>query len=452
MIKPTELVARFVNKIDFGDIPENAVQNAVEAITDCVGVALAGSQEPVALKLGELINYQKDFNAQANLFGSNEKADWCNAALYNGCLSHAIDYDDTSQPAYSHISSHIVPVLFSLGRYANASGSDLITAYIASLEVEAKLGRVMNIEHYAKGWHSTSTFGSLGGAVAGSKLLDFDIDHIKMALGISASSACGLRANFGTMTKPLNAGFAARNGVLATMLAKNDISAAADILENPFGFINTFSAKSKNNFEAFEHLGKPLEITTENGICLKPFPSCGSTHAAIEGAIRISKEIDTTDAIEEIIIGVNELTPKVLIHNEPKDTLQAKFSMQFCVAAALVKKEINLKTFNKKVLYDKEIQVLMKKVKMCVDDRVRNNKQSGSVICIKCSSGRIYEQIVAVAKGKPMRRLSKEELQNKFIDCSEPVLGLRKAKIAFKSLQKLYEMDSIENIIKLITP
>jgi 2-methylcitrate dehydratase PrpD len=448
---PTELLAHFVTSIKFEDLPENAIRHTVDAITDCVAVALVGSGEPLAQHLLGVISHKKGTTDSAHLFGSRQRAGWTEAALYNGSLAHAIDYDDTSHPAYAHPSCHLVPVLFSLGEYSKANGRALITAYVLGLEVLGRLGRALNISHYARGWHATSTFGSLAAAAAGAKLLNLDIHKIKMALGIAASTACGVRANFGTMTKPLHAGLAAHNGVLASLLAERGFTAAEDVLENRYGYLEVFAGADRPKAEVFSQLGNPLEITTEYALALKPFPSCGATHTPIEAAIEIADEVGGEE-IQEVVVGVNEMAPNVVVYTNPQSPLQGKFSIQFCVAAALVKKEVNRATFSENVLNDPRIRQLMGKIRLQVDDRVRGNTEFGSVVTLTCASGRKVERYVKLAKGKPERWMSREELFNKFLDCSQDVLGKERAESAFKSLQAIEKVGSIKEIVSTLIP
>jgi 2-methylcitrate dehydratase PrpD len=416
-----------------------------------VGVTLVGSREPLAQHLLAIMTNKKSSNGAAYLFGSKRKAGWAEAALYNGSLAHAIDYDDTSHPAHAHPSCHLVPVLFSLGEYTKANGRVLITAYVVGLEIIGKLGRALNISHYVKGWHATSTFGALAAAAAGAKLLNLDFQKVKRALGIAASTACGIRANFGTMTKPLHAGLAAHNGVLAALLAEKGFTAAEDVLENRSGYLEVFSGAEPPKLEVFSQLGNPLEITTEYGLALKPFPSCGATHTPIEAALEISKEIDAEE-VREVVVGVNELAPNIVVYTDPQTPLQGKFSIHFCVAAALVKKEVNRATFSEDVLKDSAVRQMIGKIKLQVDERVRHNTEFGSVVTVTCASGRKVERYVKLAKGKPERWMSREELFTKFLDCSQEVLGKKRAESAFKSLQSIEEVRSIKEIIGLLMP
>jgi 2-methylcitrate dehydratase PrpD len=327
----------------------------------------------------------------------------------------------------------------------------LIAAYIIGLEVMGKLARALTISHYAKGWHATSTFGALSAAAAGAKLLNLDIQKIKWALGIASTTACGIRANFGTMTKPLNAGLAAHNGAMAVLLAEKNFTAAEDVLENPSGYLEVFAAGKKPKLEVFSELGNPLEITTQYGIGLKPFPSCGATHTAIEAALEIAEEI-RDDKIKTVVVGVNELAPSIAVFSEPQNPLQGKFSIQFCVASALINRAVNRATFSKEVISDPKVRNLLRRITIRIDPRVRYNTEFGSVVTVWCASGRKLERLVPLAKGKPERWMSRDELFAKFLDCTLEVLGRERVESAFESLQDIKKIESIEEIIKLINP
>lgn len=445
----TDLVAEFVTSLKFEDLPEVVVRRAIDAITDYVGVALAGSREPLARCLLGVVADGAGTAAAADLIGSDRKAGWADAALYNGTVAHAIDYDDTSHPAHAHPSSFLVPVLLSLGRRAGRDGPALITAYVAGFEVQGRLGRALNISHYARGWHATGTFGALAAAATGAKLLGLGVKETKMALGIAASAACGLRANFGTMTKPLHAGYAARNGVLAALLAERGFTAVEDVLENRFGYLQVFAGADPPKPEVFSQLGRPFEIATEFGLAFKPYPSCGATHTAIEAAIDISNET-RGEEIAEVVVGTNELTPNVLVYRNPRTPLEAKFSMEFCVAAALARGELNRASFSVEALNDPKVREVMQKVRVQVDERVRHSTEFGTVLTVRCASGRVVERVVELAKGKPARWLSREGLLSKFLDCTHQVLGEEKARSAFQALQSINRATSIDEIVRLL--
>lgn len=450
----TASLADWIASTRYEDLPAQAVRFATDAITDCVGVAVAGTREPLApILLSTLESWPAAAGRGSHLFGTLRNASPTDAALFNGTVAHALDYDDINHPAYSHPSAHLVPALFSLAEGRAVTGRDLILAYVVGFELNGKLGRSLNVGlgiphllgHYARGWHTTGTFGALAAAGAGARLLGLEARAIRLALGVAGTAACGLRASFGTMSKPLNAGLAARNGVLATQLGGAAFTSAEDILEDRFGFMNVLSDGGWTA-EPFRHLAAPWEITTEHGLAIKPYPSCGATHPAIEAALAVRAEIGG-DEIESVRVGHNEVMPSVLVYDDPRSPLEGKFSMQYCVAAGLVTGAVNIGTFSEAMIADPRIRALMGKVRLGVDDRVRLNPEHGAAVAVRLRSGGMVEKLVELAKGKPARWMTRDELRAKFVDCCEASLGDAGAMDAFDALQSLPKLGSIDPII-----
>lgn len=444
----TARVAAFVAGARFEHLPPEAIRFATDAVTDSIGVGLIGSRQPIADILLRIL--PTSGNASDHLLlGARRRASVLEAALYNGAVIHALDYDDTSHPSYTHPSAHLVPVLLGLGRQFGRSGRDLLLAYIVGLELEGKLGRVLNMTHYLKGWHSTGTFGAIGSAAAASLLAGLDADRTAVALAIAASAAGGLRANFGTMTKPLHAGYAARNGVLAALLAREGFTAADDVLENRYGYLEVFSGGGLPDLAPFNDLGRPWEIATRYGIALKLFPACGSTHPAIEASLLLRSEV-RGEPIMAVRVGTNELCSQTLVYTSPRTPLEGKFSMEFCVAAALVQGEITMATFTPDVLWNPAIRDLMGRTRVEIDERVRHNTEHGAVVAVRTASGREIERLVPLARGKPEKWMTTDELWAKFWDCARAAISESQARAAFDRLQGLTNAPSVDSLLAAI--
>ena len=201
-------MASFIAQTDYEDLPSKAIEVSKDAILDCIGVSLAGSQEEVSRILLPMLE-ELGGHPVAGVIGGSLRSSPVLASLANGVMAHALDYDDVSDSWIGHPSTVLVPAILATAERCKSSGKEVLTAYVTGFEVGAKLGIALGQDHYAKGWHNTSTLGSLAGAAAVAKLLKLDVQQIQMALGIAASLAGGLRENFGTMTKPLHAGNAA---------------------------------------------------------------------------------------------------------------------------------------------------------------------------------------------------------------------------------------------------
>jgi len=426
-------LARYAIGLQAASLPALARARAVDAIVDCVGCMLVGSREPLAPRLLKVVASQPGGPGAALLVGTGLHSTPADAALYNGACAHALDYDDTNHPAYAHPSAAIVPALLAAGAVADASGEDAVTAYVLGLEVMGKLGRALNTAHYLRGWHATATFGTLAACAAAAKLLRLPEREFVMALGIAASAAGGLRANFGSEVKPLHAGYAARNGVLAALLAREGFEASEDALEHKYGYVGTFNDGLATDRDALKSWGEPLEILTEYGLALKPYPSCGATHTAIEAAILARAELGG-EPIKRVRAGVSEMAFAPLIHVLPRAPLEGKFSLHYCVSAALVDGRVGLDTFTEAKVADPAIRDLVGRITMEADDRVRDGTEFPTVIEVETASGRRVEKLVPLAIGKPERWFSRAQLEDKFMDCAGRAQSESAARRAFDVL------------------
>ncbi len=451
MPRTSDDMAAFASTVANRDIPAQARKFAVDAITDCVACSIAGSRTELAASLLRVIANTPD-ETSASLWGTQRRASIYDTALYNGAIAHALDYDDISHPAYSHPSAVLVPAIFAVAEAHRASGADIVTAYVLGLEIFGRLGRALNLQHYKNGWHPTSTFGSLAAAVAAARILRLPERQMRMAIGIAASAASGLRASFGTMTKPLHAGYAARNGVFAALLAREDVTAADDVLLHKFGFANAFNHRQGIDADA---LGPrdTLEILTDYGIALKAFPSCAATHTAIEAALKLREKLsDRLPDITAVRVGVSEFALEPLIYVKPASPLEGKFSMHYCVAAALAHGTVDLGTFTETRIRDRTVNALIPRIAMEVDERIRDDREFASIVTIGTANGERFEEIVRVALGKPARWLSTQQLQDKFSDCCQ-YSGCRiDSRRTFAALQNIDAARSLDGMLALLRP
>jgi 2-methylcitrate dehydratase PrpD len=414
--------------------------HVVDAVTDCIGCALAGSREPAALKLSRVLPVAREANETMTvpLIGQAGFAAPLDAALYNGTAAHALDYDDFSHPAYSHPSVVLVPALLGALPGAPASGLDFIVAYVAGLQVYGKLGRALNLSHSELGWHPTSTFGALAAAAAVGRLLGLSRDQLVTAFGIASSSASGLRGNFGTMTKPLHAGFAARNGLLAALLAREGFDAGADVVTGKYGFVRTFNAAGSVDEGALANWNAPLEIDTDFGLNLKPYPACAATHTAIEAVtMLLTAHGFAASDVESIRVGASKLAFIALLYDRPKTPLEAKFSMQYCVAAALLDGDVTLASFEPAQVSRPAIGALLPRVAMVDDPRVRDHAEMGSVVTVTLKNGAVLAQQVMIASGKPEKWFTPERLRTKFMDCAKRAVTPETAGRLYDALRAL---------------
>src|SRR5207245_5500083 len=290
--------------------------------------------EPVARIVRRVVRAEGGI-ALATVVGTALKTAPGWAALANGAAGHAHDFDDTNFALLGHPSVPLLSTALAAAEAEMAGGRALVLGYILGFEIDVALGTALNPDHYTRGWHATSSIGTLGCAAATARILGLDAGQTRHALGVAASLASGLKENFGSMTKPFHAGHAARNGVFATMLAREGFTASDTALDGTQGYANAFS-QAKLSPAAFEALGRDWQILA-SGIAVKPYPSCALTHAAIDALLALRNQHGLQpDQVADVEVGVNHVVPEVLRHHQPTTGLERKFSMQFCAAAAPV--------------------------------------------------------------------------------------------------------------------
>src|SRR2546426_4156889 len=274
--------------------------------------------------------------------------------------------------------------------------------------------------HYGAGFHSTGTLGSFGGAAACAKLLKLDTKRIANALGIAGAQAAGLRSNFGSMTKPFTAGHAAENGVVAADLASIGWTASEEILEAKEGWFS--AAGGGFDPEAImNRLGKPWTFA-DPGVSIKPFPSGSLTHPAMGEMLRLARENNVQAAnVDKVDMGGNSAMMAALIHHRPENSLQAKFSMEFCMAILLLDRKAGLTEFTDPVVRRPEVQQLLRRVDFFVDpqgEKTRLHKKK-SIIKNHMKDGQTITSRAEVAKKEPPNPIHYEDEADKFRGCAE---------------------------------
>lgn len=331
----TRRLADYASGLTLKDVPADVQAIAKQCLLDWLGVTLAGAQEPLTRKL---LDYARAEGCgdHATLIGLDGRGSVSQAALINGAAGHALDYDDVLRQLRGHPTAPVAPVALALAERDLKSGEDLLLAFIAGVEVEARIGALIGDAHYAKGWHQTATVGTFGAAAAGARIMGLDGADTATALGIAGTQAAGLKAMFGTMCKPLHAGKAAANGLLAAELAKRQFTSRSDVLECDQGFAAT-QADGIDPAAALDGLGTEFCIPK---LLFKYHAACYGTHAGIESARAIAGNTAfDLDKVERVEVNVPERTMNMCNILEPTTGLEVKFSHRFTTALALAGEE-----------------------------------------------------------------------------------------------------------------
>ena len=457
----THYVAEFVVNTQYTDIPENVIEIGKKSILDGLGLSLAGS----VMKTGDLcrtyLNSLGLADRGATVIGASMKVSPRFAAFTNGVGSHAADYDD-SQLALgkdrvygllTHPTSPVLPAALGLGEVKGISGRDLMLAYHVGVEVETKISQAINPRHYVDGFHSTGTVGTFGGATAAAKIHGLNARWTANAYGIAGAEAAGLRANFGTMTKPFQAGHAAASGVFAGDLSALGWTASVDVLEDPSGFFHAAGGGYDPKYIDGK-LGNPWTFA-DPGVSIKPYP-CGSlTHPGMtEMAKLISENHIRGDQVDNVIIGVNHDVPKAIFYHDPHTALQAKFSMEFCMASLLLFDKAGLNQFEDSVVNSPEVQSMMKRIHMVVDPRsdAAGLDKMRTYITIHLKNGRTITGMADFAKGSPANPMSLDEIAAKFEDCAEfAKWPTHKTKAAIEMVRGLENVSNVQALAALLS-
>ena len=426
-------------------------RRAAAAILDTVGVTLPDPRSrPRGSCSGSSFPWPQRTATACRVFGALTTTA-PDAALANGTAAHALDYDDMCFVSLAHPSAPLVSAALAAGERARLRPSPA-RRLPCGFEIEARLGALMNPRHYRRGWHCTSTIGTIGAAAAASRLLGLDAATMSHALAIAASEASGLKENFGTMVKPLHAGLAARSGVMAALLAQAGMTASAQAIDGPQGFLHAMDSEGQSLADASSDLGVRWEIL-DTGITVKLYPSCAGTHPTLD-AILAPRETEgfTADDVERIELGVDSMTPRLLIYDRPSTGLEGKFSMPFCAAAALVHGRVGIDTFDAPSLTDEQVVQLMPRVVMRVDPSLDGKAPAltQARVSIQLRDGRRVSRDANGARGYPERPASDAELDAKFTACAGRALPKDAAMRALLMLRKIDALDDVQRVTELI--
>jgi 2-methylcitrate dehydratase PrpD len=448
-MKVTERLAQFVVTTRLADIPAHVIAAAKTAILDTVGVTLAGVSEPIGQMITDFV-HNMACGPQATVLGSNLQTSPSLAALANGTFGHALDYDDTNWQMHGHASVAILPAVLAQAEVRNATGCEVLEAYIIGFEVGAKLGAGMNMAHYRQGWHATGTLGAMGATAAVARLRRLPLAQTTHALACAASHASGLRANFGSMTKPLHAGLAAETGVRVAALAAAGITANPHVIEAPLGFCEAFSGSAGYRLhDIVDNLGRPYAFE-QPGNNLKPYPCCISAHAPVDALRDLMTEEGLTLAeVKSIDVGLVDVSMHNLFYHRPRTSLEGKFSAEYCVARMLMDGELTLETFTDAAVNDPVVQSVIDKIHVHVAEEIAwpGGVTRPAIVTVQTRHGRSLRRRTDRSRGNPDWPMTPSELQAKFRDCASR--RLREEQVE-KVLQRLISIEAQEEIRSLM--
>ena len=450
----TKKFAEYVTTAGLEDFPPEAVAAAKAAIIDCLGCMLAGSKEPLA---DVLCDYAGGLGGtpSATVVGRGFRTSTPEAALINGAMSHALDYDDVTFITKTHPSAVLIPAALPLAEEMGATGGEMLLAYLLGFEVACAVGDAISPAYYDDlGWHPTGPLGTLGAAAAASRLLGLDAGQTAMAISLAASQAAGLRQNFGTMTKPYHAGAACRSGITAAKLVQAGFTASPDALEGRFGFMRAFSGGSGYDpNKAAASIGSRCYMV-ESGIEIKKYPCCGSAHLALDATAKLlAHESFTAEQVDRIDVLVDFDPPRSLIHSRPTGGLEGKFSMQYCLAAEILDGRIGLGSFTDEQVMRPEAQGLIPRIEMR-----RHPGHEGQLswteaynqVEVHTRDGRVLTERAERATAGALRGVTMEDVRVKFLDCAGVALTQQDAGTVLGMLDNLEDLGPVGPLAGLL--
>lgn len=434
-----------------GALPDPVVAAAVASFVDTAGVIVQGSATPV----GQIaLRYALDTGPGDSLLAAGGARSPAIASLANATAAHAQDFDDaTTQVLSGHVSAVLVPVAFAVGQATGASGADLIEAYVHGYEVVIALARGVNPYHYEIGFHPTGTLGTFGAAVTAARLLGLTERQTTHALGIAASFASGIKANFGTMTKPLHCGWSAHGGVVAALLAQHGQESNPGAYEAGQGFGPLYGGPDWRTDEVLAGLGTDWALVNPGVTLRKLWPCCGSLLTTIEAAQNLvdGQPVDPDDILG-LDCGVHERRLPHTNRPDAKTGDEGRFSLQYVFAACALGRRMTEDDFTDQAVSDPVVQALMSRTTVVGDPRqtgrttLMDGKDFGAVVRMRLRDGRTRESVVDFPRGSSARPLTMTEIATKFDQCVAPRLGQSRSDEILRQLQALPDLPDSRSI------
>ncbi len=442
-MKTTEKLVSFVNEASYKNFPPEVIHQAKRCFLDLIGVASGGARQPLVKILLKTLK-EAGGKPQATILFNGFKTSLLNAALINGAMAHALDFDDTHIGAIIHPGAPVIPAILAVGERVHPTGKSALEALVVGYEVEIKIGLGLGRKHYDRGWHTTSTCGRFGAAAAAGKLLGLTPPQMGRALGLAATQSAGLRLAFGTMAKPFHPGKSSSDGLLSALLAEKDFTCAANMVEGPNGFAKAMGDDDTDLNRMVKNLGRKYEILNNT---FKPYAACLLTHPTIDGVFELKKRYNLKAAdIDEISCEIARFCLDAAGQKEPKTGLAGKFSIYYCAALPLVEETAGEDKFTDQRVQSPQMVALRKKVKPRVNPAF---KETEAHVTITAKDGKKYSTFIDKPKGDPRNPPTDLDLENKFRSLAADVLPPKKIDALVEIIWNLEKVKNLGQLIRL---
>lgn len=441
----TRKIARFVVELSLDEVPLRALEIAKGGIIDSLGAAIAGTRSDAAQIVTRWTREQGG-TPSCGVIGGAFKTSPASAARANGTIGHAFDYDPPLP---------LLPVLLALGESERASGREMLEAYVTGFEVQSKLQGGVSEKHTAHGWHSNTVFGTFGATAAAAKLLKLDDLRTGMAFGIAASATGGILQNLGTMTKPLHAGMAAANGIMAASLAREGFGSAPDGLEGEYGVLRVFATSGEyDEHKISATFGAPWDLVAKE-IRIKPFPCCRWAHRPLDALLELVRTHDLRpEDIESIECEVGAHVSKVMAYPVARSALEAKFCMPYCLAVAVCDRSAGLEQFTEERVRDAQVQAFASRVRV-VQPGVGVISDTGPLapcrVRIRMKNAKVLEKMPREARGDRENPMSFEEIVGKYRDCTRGLLAPEDSEHLLALVRNIETAQNLSSLYSILT-
>lgn len=447
----TQLLAGFLSEFDATRVPQEAADVAGRGFADSIASMVAGRQETCVTATETALAgiSARPSNSDPHLYLSNKRAPALIAACINGTAAHALDYDDVA--LRGHPSSVLMTAALIEGEIGDLPGAQVTAAYVAGYEIWAELVRREPGQLRTKGWHPTGMYGSIAAAAVSIVARRLSPEIAQHALGIAASQASGLSANFGSMTKPFHAGRAVQSGILSVELALAGMTASHDALEHPQGFLHAFSPDGREDRDSpIDRLGRDWQIMKQ-GLSMKRYPVCYSVHRAVDAMLGLLKKGPiAADQVERIEVSLGQAQANMLRHHAPKTVLEAKFSAEFAMAAAIIAGRLGLRELTEDFVTRHDIQSLLRRVVIATnedyDPELSDYSRYDQVIVRLKNGQSLVSDQVRRPIGHASQPLGWDDLWPKFDDCLAIDFSSSRREQLFQSLRNLPALDSVRSL------
>lgn len=427
---------------------------ARNAMIDIVGCMIAGIGDEATCRAYKVM--AELGTGSARTVGKGMLLPAPHAALVNGTAAHAFDFDDNYHPTAGHATAVLVPAILALGDERSADGAAVLDAYVAGLEAMAVIGNGVNLHHYELGWHTSSTIGGMGVAAAAARLCQFDTETTTRAISLAFSMASGSKIQFGTMAKPLHVGLAAMNGLLAARYAEAGITATSEPLEETWGFRDLYAGGGGDGYAGGAGLiGNPTALE-RFGLKVKIHPCCASVHTAVDALVDLMDEHELdVDDIQSVETVVNKVSFDNLMFDDPKTEMEARFSMHYCIAVALLRKRLILADFESSAIQSSELRALYTKITMTKTSEDKPlptaiNGREPAETRITLNNGQTLSKFLKHPKGVLQNPLSVTEMWAKFHDCVSSLVEAERLTAVRNMLEGFEHISNIRDFTSLL--